>query len=106
MQRYKHEAFVKCIKFGVQQKMVKYPGEKTKFVNYIVMDLAQRGCLFDIILQSKEFPEKLARHYFKSLIDCLLYLHNEGACQRDIKLQNLLLTNDFKLKVCDFGHAA
>lgn len=40
---------------------------------------------------------------FKQLIQGLNYLHSNGIAHRDIKLENLLLTKDSKLKITDFG---
>lgn len=31
-------------------------------------------------------------------------IHRENICHRDIKLDNLLLTEDFELKITDFGY--
>ena len=40
---------------------------------------------------------------FKQLIQGVGYLHAHGIAHRDIKLENLLLTKDSKLKITDFG---
>lgn len=40
---------------------------------------------------------------FKQLIQGVNYLHSNGIAHRDIKLENLLLTNESKLKITDFG---
>jgi serine/threonine protein kinase len=39
--------------------------KEPKKVRYIVLELAQGGCLFDIIAQTGRFTEDLARYYFK-----------------------------------------
>lgn len=40
---------------------------------------------------------------FKQLIQGINYLHTHGIAHRDIKLENLLITSNSKLKITDFG---
>ena len=37
------------------------------------------------------------------LLQAVAYLHDHWVTHRDLKLSNLLYTNDGKLKLCDFG---
>ena len=67
------------------------------------MVLASNGELFDIIAPIGGFPERITRFYFKSFLESLAYLHDQGVCHRDLKPENLLLTSDWKLKIADFG---
>ena len=39
------------------------------------------------------------------LLEVMNYLHNHWIVHRDLKLSNLLLTNDGVLKLCDYGLA-
>ena len=44
----------------------------------------------------------------KIALDCArvyFYMHNLGIVHRDIKSQNILVDNNFHVKVCDFGLA-
>jgi serine/threonine protein kinase len=44
-------------------------------VNYIVLEIAQGGELFDFIAQSGRFSEPLARHFFKEFMSGLDHCH-------------------------------
>ena len=67
------------------------------------MEYAQHGDLFTF-LKKKGFisDEKLVRTYFHQLIEGLEYLHKNDVFHLDIKPGNLLLSDDFTLKIADF----
>lgn len=71
--------------------------------NVISMEYAPYGDFFSVILNHTITDEKLVRTYFHQLIEGLHYLHSEGIAHLDIKLENLLLGEDFSLKIADFG---
>lgn len=41
----------------------------------------------------------------RQLLEAVDYLHSRWVMSRDLKLPNLLLTGDGRLKICDFGLA-
>lgn len=71
-----------------------------------VMEYCQEGDLYNLVekkyLTAPE-REKDRLCLFKQLIQGLNYLHQHGIAHRDIKLENLLITNNSKLKITDFG---
>ena len=41
----------------------------------------------------------------KQILCCLRDMHNMHICHRDLKPDNILMDNDFNVKICDFGSA-
>ena len=80
-------------------------GHSQKPFQYILLELVNGGSLFDYVAQAGRFDEKYARHYFKQLLNGLSYLHAAGFAHRDMKPENLLLDDQFNLKIADFGFA-
>lgn len=69
----------------------------------IVMEYAPDGCLRDF-LENHSLTEEGARLYFQQLIYAVNYCHHMGVANRDIKLENILLSDDRRvIKICDFG---
>ncbi|GAA5811961.1 hypothetical protein MFLAVUS_005408 [Mucor flavus] len=59
--------------------------------------------LFECIEQHKHFKESLAKKIFKQIADCVAYLECVGVCHRDIKDENIVIDQDYKVKLIDFG---
>lgn len=75
--------------------------------NGIVLELLEGGELFDLIdIPKKPFPVKIARFYFRQLLEGLLYMHKKSIAHRDIKLENILLDKECNLKIADLGFAS
>jgi len=71
--------------------------------SYILMEFAPYKDFHDLIMEKNvTLDEKLARTYFHQLIQGLEYLHSQGVYHLDIKLENLLVGEDFQLKIADF----
>jgi len=103
MAKLKHLHVIDQIEFGVGIYK-KASGERN--VEYIVLELALGGELFDFIANSGNFEEPLARFYFKQMLEGLDFCHQQGVAHRDLKPENILLDQNFVLKIADFGFAA
>ncbi len=100
----KHENIISILDCRVQQVV---PVQNALVhISCIVMELAPFGDFFDLIITKKiKFDEKMARTYFHQLLNGVEYIHENGAAHLDLKLENLLLSEDFSLKITDFDTA-
>ncbi|KAJ3426827.1 protein kinase [Anaeramoeba flamelloides] len=72
---------------------------------YLIMELAEGGELFDLLISKKSLGHTCALYYFQQIIFALNYMHERKICHRDLKPENLLLDNNMNLKIADFGMA-
>lgn len=61
--------------------------------------------LFDSVRDAGGLSEPRACAYFGQIIDALDYLHSLRIYHRDLKLENVLVTDDDKVKINDFDHS-
>lgn len=52
---------------------------------------------------NRRLDEDVAKNLFKQVVDGIDYLHRKNIVHRDIKLENLMLTSENKVKIIDFG---
>ena len=67
-----------------------------------VMEYCQQGELFSLV-ERKYFKAEDRNCIFKQVLRGVNYLHEHGIAHRDIKLENLLMTDDGYIKITDFG---
>ncbi|XP_040383679.1 CBL-interacting protein kinase 16 [Oryza brachyantha] len=72
---------------------------------FVVMEYARGGELFAKVARGR-VTEDHARRYFQQLVAAVGYCHSRGVAHRDLKPENLLLDEEGRLKVTDFGLAA
>lgn len=68
-----------------------------------VMEVCGGGDLLTYVRRRRKLKEDLAKHVFRQLILGLMYVHSKKVLHRDIKLDNILLTSEGDVKICDFG---
>eukprot|EP00056_Hartaetosiga_gracilis_P000404 m.38217 g.38217 ORF g.38217 m.38217 type:complete len:513 (-) comp10192_c0_seq1:142-1680(-) len=80
---------------------------------FIVSELCAAGMLCEYLIfrtvdnssSATSFSEDLARFFVHQLVEGVAYMHENGMTHRDLKLENLVLTDTFQLKIIDFGAA-
>ncbi|KAG5187894.1 kinase-like domain-containing protein, partial [Tribonema minus] len=74
----------------------------------MVMELMEGGELFDRIVAKETYNESEARDLIRILLEALRFIHAHKIVHRDLKPENLLMlssSNDFQVKIADFGFA-
>ena len=75
---------------------------------YLIMELAPNGNLYNLIqnnIKEKVKNMALIKKLIVQSIEIIKYLHSKNIVYRDIKPENLLLDNDYNIKLCDYGWA-
>ena len=72
---------------------------------YIVMELVNGKSLFQHLQNEVRFGLKEIGELMRQLLDGLSYAHAQGVVHRDLKPSNILINDDGRLKLTDFGIA-
>lgn len=109
-ERYKRESkFAKfchpnvCkIVHSIPEKLAVHSSGVKKY-SFNLLEYAPYGDFYELFKKRRALlSEKLARTYFHQLIEGLEYLHGKNIAHLDIKCENLLIGEGFKLKITDF----
>ena len=73
-------------------------------VYYLIEEIAENGELFNYIYELKKgFDEQICAKIFINIVKSVQLLHKKGIVHGDIKPENILVGNDFNIKLIDFG---
>jgi serine/threonine protein kinase len=71
----------------------------------IIMEFIPGKCLSDILREFGAFPENICQKYITQMLLALEHCHQSNIVHRDIKGQNILMSANSTVKLCDFGSA-
>jgi len=81
-----------------------YSVERSEGLHFLTMELVHGRTLSELI-PARGFQLKELLEIAVPLVDALGAAHAKGVCHRDLKPANIMLTNDGRLKILDFGLA-
>lgn len=74
-------------------------------IKYNVLDIAENGSLSRFIRTTGPIEENIAKFLFIQCASAVKYMHDLSVAHFDIKLENILLDENYNIKIADFGSA-
>ena len=78
--------------------------EDQNFVHILLENCTQKS-LLHVLKYRSTITEPETRYYMKQILMGARYIHKAGFLHRDLKLGNMLLSQNMQVKICDFGLA-
>jgi serine/threonine protein kinase len=70
---------------------------------YMILEYYPSGDLFEYVTKNGKLSVDESLRIFTQTLGAVLYLHKNGCCHRDLKLENVLLDKKMNVKLSDFG---
>ena len=109
MKLLEHNGIVKIYDRSMQGVMLEPCGKMYGNVAFLVMEYVPGTILIDFVSEMSEsagLGEAVGRLFMTQLLDSIEYMHNQGIVHRDIKAENIIISNNFEAKLIDFGFAS
>eukprot|EP00347_Sterkiella_histriomuscorum_P018493 403345305 len=105
LEKLKHPNIVEIHGYGIQGQLV---NDLTTMdgIWFIVLEYISERTMIDVIKQFGQLEEKTACFFFSQMLSVLNYINDMGIAHRDIKLENMLVNDQYQLKFADFGFAS
>ena len=103
-----HERFNREEKIGTRldhPNIVRVLTPKYKTRMFLAMEFARGKSLRALLDEKKRLPVEQALDIARQLCGALVYIHSKGVIHRDLKPENVLIDEDGKVKILDFGIA-
>lgn len=89
-----HPHIVSVLDYGIEDDL-----------SFLVMDYAPHGSLRERHVKGTRLPPDVVLRYARQIADALHYVHQRNLVHRDVKPHNMLLGDDNRVMLSDFGIA-
>lgn len=79
------------------------PGDQRGGLPYLVMELVEGGTLRELLRERGPMPPHAATAVLRPVLGGLAVAHRAGLVHRDVKPENVLISDDGEVKLADFG---
>jgi serine/threonine protein kinase len=76
---------------------------KYEDIMYCIIELARKGSIKTFVKKAGCLEESICKFYFVQLANALSFLHSHDIAHMDVKLDNILLDENYNLKIADLG---
>ena len=115
LKKLKYENIINLIEFGKGKIEINYSNKNYNYeldlfrnineINFSLFEICNYD-LFDYIYITKSgFNENIAKKIFIQILNSVEFIHNNNFVHCDIKPENILIDNNFKIKLIDFGYS-
>ena len=83
-----------------------YVKQNNSKINYEIFEYLEKGEIFEYIYYPHQgFSEEIAKTIFSQILNAIEHCHLNNIIHCDIKPENLLLNENFEIKLIDFGYS-
>jgi serine/threonine protein kinase len=115
LKKLKYEHIINLLEFGKGKIEINYSNknynyELDKFrnlneINYSLFEICNYDLFEYIYVVKSGFNENIAKKIFIQILNSVEYIHKNNIVHCDIKPENILIDNNFKIKLIDFGYS-
>ena len=103
--KFQHPFFVKYISSSIG--LLEKDGSKKDKCHYIIFELASKGSLYNYIkCNNMGFNETTCKFIFYKILQAIQILNKNGISYKDLEIKNILLDDNFNIKISNFGHSS
>lgn len=99
----KHYSGVNAHENIIQLKDLVVPQSENELRDLYIITELMDCTVRDVLKSNQNFEDNNIKYFMYHMLKGLAYIHSSGIAHRDIKPQNILVNESFRLAYCDFG---